>query len=55
MFSQLFTKFPQSVDKKSSVNPSLAKPKKLSQLLDLEVGKLPQLSDCGFFQIGENE
>ena len=42
---ELFTKFRQSVEKKSLVSSSFPSPKKLPKLPDVEVGELPQLSD----------
>ncbi|MGK7873950.1 MAG: DASH family cryptochrome [Xenococcaceae cyanobacterium] len=42
---ELFTKFRQSVEKKSSVNSSFPKPKNLPKLPDIDVGELPQLPE----------
>ncbi len=44
---ELFTNFRKSVEKKSSVTSSCSTPKKLSQLPDIDLGEIPQLSDLG--------
>ena len=44
---ELFTKFRQAVEKKSSVAPTFPRPKKLPILPDIEAGELPHLSDFG--------
>lgn len=44
---ELFTKFRQSIEAESTVRPLFSAPQKLPHLLEIEVGKLPQLSDLG--------
>ena len=44
---ELFTKFRQAVEKKSSVDPAFPTPNKLPILPNIDVGELPQLSDLG--------
>ncbi|MGK7921629.1 MAG: DASH family cryptochrome [Trichodesmium sp.] len=42
---ELFTNFRKDVEKYSSVNPTFSTPQKLPSLPDIDVGKLPTLSD----------
>jgi deoxyribodipyrimidine photo-lyase len=44
---ELFTKFRQSVEKNAAVREIISPPEKLPDLPDIEVGKLPHLSDLG--------
>lgn len=44
---ELFTNFRKSVENKSSVADCFPTPKQLSQLPDIDVGEIPQLSDLG--------
>jgi deoxyribodipyrimidine photo-lyase len=44
---ELFTNFRKQVEKKSSVDPALPSPQKLSPLPEVEPGEIPQLSELG--------